>query len=276
MALKLTKLRSSLLTSRAANRPIQVIFSHGKKTKNNDDMWNELVGSYESKTKLNSDQTPVSKSKATVKTNEINISNATTQVQASVQRDWFTTLTKNSVPETKKQLKTKSTREKLSECKTPDEKRALIESMLLILTGADLTLPTNLTEDEWKLLLMASSFSQVKSFLVKIAKERHYKELKAEKREQTLEMQKERQALIDAGLLNISENNLIHRRITTKDIRLKARSHLMSAIINKNPSVVFDFRYEHYFHRPNLIPSLYRQYIEIVSKNRQEINFEVT
>ena len=90
MALKLTKLRSSLLTSRATNRPLQAIFSHGKKTKNNDDMWNELVGSYESKTKLNSDQT-----------------SANTQVRASVQRDWFTKLTKNSVPEAKKQLKTR-------------------------------------------------------------------------------------------------------------------------------------------------------------------------
>jgi len=230
--------------------------------------WIELVKSYEKENNFNPKKKSF-KSKARVNTAETNKSVANDTVNQEVQRDWFTKLTKNPITETNTQLKQKTVREQLAECKTPEEKKALIETFMVLLICPDLLeIPQNLTDDEWKDLLVAESFSQLKQFLIKIAKNRHYAEEKALKREETLKRKEKMQVQIDAGLISIQENHKIHRRIAMKDIRFRGRNNLASAIMNDSPSLVFDFRYEHYFNRPNLIPSLYRQYIDIISKNR--------
>ena len=47
-----------------------------------------------------------------------------------------------------------------------------------------------------------------------------------------------------------------------------SRNKLLSAFINQNPSVVFDFRFEHTFDsRDELVKSLYRQIIDVISQN---------
>jgi hypothetical protein len=103
----------------------------------------------------------------------------------------------------------------------------------------------------------------------KIAKERYYALQKAEKRALRLERLEEIQTKIDAGLWTTTDfRNSFVRKTTKTDERHFFRDRLASAVINNNPSIVFDFRYEHYFDRPNLMASLYRQYIEVISKNR--------
>lgn len=102
----------------------------------------------------------------------------------------------------------------------------------------------------------------------KIAKERHYLLLKLEKRKLRELKDTEIQAKKDAGLWEFKRHNGVVRQPTKVDERKFLRDKIATAIINDNPSVVFDFRYEYYFHRASMMASLYRQYIEVISKNR--------
>lgn len=187
------------------------------------------------------------------------------------QSDWFKSLTKGGSGDRKEgfQMSPKlTTKQKIAQAKTKEEKREIIEKCVDFAVMNDVTLPHDLSEEEWNMLMECSSLNQVKLGLVRIAKERHYLLLKQEKRKLKALKDEEIQAKKEAGLWEYKRHNGVVRQPTKVDERKFLRDRIASAIINDNPSVVFDFRYEYYFHRANMLASLYRQYIEIIGKNR--------
>lgn len=57
-----------------------------------------------------------------------------------------------------------------------------MQRMIDIQVANDFSLPKDLTEEEWHFLEDKKSFGQIKKGLQKIAKERHYLELKTKKK----------------------------------------------------------------------------------------------
>jgi hypothetical protein len=50
------------------------------------------------------------------------------------------------------------------------------------------------------------------------------------------------------------------------------RNKILNSIILKDPSIVFDFRYNYSYEKNYLLSSLYRQYAEIIRINRQSVH----
>ena len=118
-------------------------------------------------------------------------------------------------------------------------------------------------------MMSADSLSQIKRSFIRLTKERFYESEKLAKKAVIAERREIKQAKVEAGL--VVQNKMypyLHRRITSRDLRAKSRNSVALSIINNNPSIVFDFRYEHVFKSLHLMSSLYRQYIEIISNNR--------
>lgn len=72
----------------------------------------------------------------------------------------------------------------------------------------------------------------------------------------------------DGFVTNYPGNMSFLRRLDKKFYRDHLRQKLLSSIRTNAPSVVFDFRYQTFHEKRYLLPSLYRQYIEIVKSNR--------
>ncbi len=59
-----------------------------------------------------------------------------------------------------------TTREKLANCKTKEEKRAIIEKAVDFAVMNDMTLPRDLTEEEWDSLMECFSLNRIKFSLL--------------------------------------------------------------------------------------------------------------
>lgn len=69
-------------------------------------------------------------------------------------------------------------------------------------------------------------------------------------------------------ITNYPGNLSFLRRLDKKHFRDFLRQKLLASIRTDAPSIVFDFRYDTFHDKRYLLPSLYRQYVEIVYSNR--------
>ena len=105
----------------------------------------------------------------------------------------------------------------------------------------------------------------------KIPKERYYALLKQKKRiekAQILEENKQRAPSELGHLTNYPGNFSFLRRLDTNYHKEFLRHKLFASIRTQAPSIVFDFRYDKFLTKRYLMPSLYRQFAEVVHINR--------
>lgn len=102
------------------------------------------------------------------------------------------------------------------------------------------------------------------SFLTKKEFYKHQKEQKSIERENRLALRQDDEPYIS----NFPGALTFMRRITETDMRYCYRKRVCNSIILNEPSVVFDFRYIPMHTRDEIIKSMYRQFIEIISRNR--------
>jgi hypothetical protein len=141
--------------------------------------------------------------------------------------------------------------------------------------------PKVLSNEDINLLLRCETVSHLYKTFIYLAKQEYYRFLKEERRAKLAERRLEKEKLIEEAKNN-PDNLELQEKVKTNYPGLNCylghvstktsesgRARLLNSVMLNEPIIVFDFRYLKMHTRIEILKSMYRQYIEIISINRE-------